>query len=348
MDRVHGGDWAAFEREYGAAPLDFSANVSPLGVPEGVRAAIAGAIAGVDRYPDPRCRALCDAIAAHDGVPAEQVLCGNGASELIWLAVRASAPKRALVTAPCFGEYEAALAAVGCEITRYPMTELFSVGADFLKIVDNNINIIMLCNPNNPTGRTIRPDLLHRIVERCAEAGTRLLLDECFVDFLDEPGQHTAVGWLGEYPNLVILKAFTKLYALPGVRLGYVLCADAAFLESMRRCAPPWSVSTLAQAAGRAALREENYVNQVRQLVRTERTRLCERLCSLGLRVVPGEANYLLFRSQTPLDAPLRERGILLRRCDDFHGLDGTWYRAAVRTKEENDRLIAAIVEVLT
>lgn len=348
MERAHGGDWAAYEREFGAAPLDFSANVSPLGVPESVRAAICAASAEADRYPDPRCTALCELIAAHEGVSPAQVLCGNGASDLIWRAVRSTAPECALVTAPCFGEYEASLEAAGCEIVRYAMVEPFPLGEDFLALIDNNVDIAILCNPNNPTGRTIDPLLLRRIVGRCAETGIRLLLDECFVDFLDEPGRHTAVGLLGEFPNLVILKAFTKLYALAGVRLGYVLCADDAFLESMRRCAPPWSVSTLAQAAGCAALQNVNYVNQVRDLIRTERPRLTERLCALGLRVVPGEANFLLFRSETPLDAPLRERGILLRCCGDFIGLDETWYRAAVRTKEDNDRLIAALEEVLS
>ena len=347
MERTHGGDWAAYEREYGAAPLDFSANVSPLGVPEGVRAAIAAAAGEADRYPDPSCRALCEAIAEHENVKPAQVLCGNGAAELIWRAAFAARPKRALLAEPCFGEYKAALEAAGCAVEQCLLDETFRLNEDFSNRINHNINIIVLCNPNNPTGRTIEPSLLRSILTRCGETGTRIVMDECFVGFLDEPERHTAVGKLGEAPELLILKAFTKLYALAGVRLGYALCADAAFLDAMRRAGPPWAVSGIAQAAGIAVLRETAYVEQVRRLVRTERVWLYDSLSALGLFVVPGSANFLLFQSEKPLYTPLRERGILIRRCGDFAGLDGSWYRIAVRTHPENERLIAALREVI-
>lgn len=348
MERTHGGDWAAYEEQYGAAPLDFSANVSPLGVPAGVQAAIRRAVSDLDRYPDPRCGKLSRAIAAREGVPAEWVLCGSGAATLIWRAVHAARPRRALVTAPCFGEYEAALEAFGCEIRRFPLPEPFTVTAELLDKIDHNLDILFLCNPNNPTGRTVEPGLLRAIIRRCGETGTRLLLDECFVDFLDEPERHTAAGLLGDAPGLLILKAFTKLCGMAGARLGYALCADKTLLDAMRRAGPPWSVSALAQAAGLAALESEDYVNQVRALIRTERPRLASALGDLGLHVVPGEANFLLFQSGTALSAPLRERGILIRSCGDFHGLDESWYRAAVRSEEDNRRLIAALREILT
>lgn len=347
MEREHGGDWAAFEREYGFAPLDFSANVSPLGVPEDVRAAICRGAAEVDRYPDPSCRELCAGIAEKEGVAPDWVLCGNGASDLIWRAVLAAKPKRALVTAPCFGEYEAALEAVGCEILRFSLTEPFELTEAILREIYHNTDFFILCNPNNPTGRTIDRKLLRRIAARCEETGTRLLLDECFVDFLDDPKAHTMKDELRSTPLLLILKAFTKLYGMAGVRLGYLLGADTDFLNAMRRAGPPWGVSTLAQAAGLAALRDEDYVNRVRALIRAERPRLEASLQVMGLHVIPGEANFLLFRSDTPLCEPLRERGILLRCCGDFIGLDGTWYRAAVRTREENGRLLAALRGVL-
>ncbi|MBQ9459056.1 MAG: threonine-phosphate decarboxylase [Oscillospiraceae bacterium] len=347
MNRKHGGDCAAFEREYGFAPLDFSANVSPLGVPESVREAIAAAAAGIDRYPDPECRALRRAIAEKERVPAEWLLCGGGAADLIWRAALAVKPKRAIVTAPCFGEYEAALEAAGCEIVRFPLAAPFEMTDEILCKVDRNTEILILCNPNNPTGRTVEPVSLRRIIARCRETGTRLLLDECFADFLDEPEAHTMKGEAGKNPHLLLVKAFTKFYGMAGARLGYALCADTAFLDAMRRAGPPWSVSSLAQAAGLAALREDNYVNRLRALIKTERPRLAAALCAMGLRVVPGEANFLLFRSETPLETPLRERGILIRGCADFAGLDETWYRAAVRTREDNDRLIAALKEAM-
>ena len=347
MERTHGGNWAAFQRDYGYEPLDFSANVCPFGVPLGVRLAVQQAAAEADRYPDPDCRALREAIAAHDGVKPAQVLCGNGAAELIWRAAFAARPKRALLATPCFGEYEAALKAAGCAVERHPLDEMFSLDKSFLYQIDHNIDIIILCNPNNPTGRTIEPVLLRDILTRCGETGTRIVLDECFVGFLDEPERHTAVGELNATPELLILKAFTKLYGMAGVRLGYALCADAGFLRAMRRAGPPWAVSGIAQAAGIAAIKNDEYVNQIRMTIHTERAWLYETLTSLGLFVVPSEANFLLFRSGKRLDAALRKRGVLIRRCGDFAGLDKSWYRVAVRTRMENERLIAALREVI-
>ncbi len=347
MNGTHGGDWAAFQAEYGVKPLDFSANVSPLGVPEGVAEAIREAARELDRYPDPRCAALCAAIAAQEHVPRDDVLCGGGAADLLWRAVLAARPRRALVTAPCFWEYEAALEAVGCGILRFRLKEPFAVTEEILDLIDHNLDLVILCNPNNPTGRTIEPALLHRIVRRCGESGTRLLLDECFLDFLDEPQGRTMKPVLGAFPGLVILRAFTKLYGMAGARLGYALGSDRAFLESMRRAGPPWGVSGPAQAGGLAALKELNYVNRLRCLIAEERPRLFEALRRLGLRVIPGEANFLLFHSDVPLDAPLKQRGILIRNCGSFAGLDDGWYRAAVRTREDNDRLIEALGEIL-
>lgn len=347
MSTTHGGDWAAFQAEYGAAPLDFSANVSPLGVPEGVAEAIRAAAREIDRYPDPRCTALCAAIAEKEQAPRGSVLCGNGAADLIWRAVFAAKPRRALVTAPCFGEYEAALEASGCETLRFSLREPFAVTEKILDLIDHNLDFIILCNPNNPTGRTVAPGLLQRIARRCGETGTRLLLDECFLDYLDEPSAHTMKPWLETFPCLVILRAFTKLYGMAGARLGYALGSDRAFLDAMQRAGPPWAVSTLAQAAGLAALADDDYVNHLRALIAAERPRLFAALRDLGLRVIPGEANFLLFQSAVPLDAALRERGILIRNCGSFTGLDESWYRTAIRTPEDNERLIEALREIL-
>lgn len=347
MSRTHGGDRAAYQREYGAEPLDFSANVSPLGVPEGVRAALCAAAGEADRYPDPECRDLREAIALREGLLAQWVLCGNGASDLLCRAVWATRPRRALVVAPSFTEYETAAESVGCAVVRYSPSESFRVERDFLNLINDNIEIVILCNPNNPTGLTIDPALLRDIVRRCGETGSRLVVDECFVDFLDEPERHTLKGLLEGAPQLLLLKAFTKLYAMAGVRLGYALCADTAFLSAMRRCGPPWPVSVAAQRAGVSALQEKSYVNRLRTLIHREREWMYLQLQSMGLLTVHGEANFLLFQCSRPLETPLCERGILLRRCGDFAGLDESWYRAAVRTHEDNVRLLAALREVL-
>ncbi len=346
---THGGDWAGYEARYGGTPLDFSANISPLGLPEGVRSAVIRSLAQAERYPDPLCRALGGAVAQAEGVDPSWVLCGNGAADLIYRVVLAKRPRRALVTAPAFSEYEAALDLVRCQIDRFALKEEddFGLGESFLEAVGPETDMVFLCQPNNPTGRTVPRPLLEWVLERCRSVNALLVVDECFCDLLDDPGAFTMKGLLGKYENLLILKAFTKLYAMAGLRLGYCLCRDTALLDAMRNAGQPWAVSGPAQAAGVAALKETSYVQAVRALISQERPRLADELSRLGLRVVPGEANYLLFYSPTPLVQPLRERGILLRDCGNYHGLCDGWYRAAVRTGEENDRLTAALEEIL-
>ena len=346
---IHGGDWAGFEREYGRLPLDFSSNVSPLGLPEGVRKAAMDALACAPRYPDPLCRALRAAIGEKEGVPADWCLCGGGCADLIYRAVLAKRPRRAVVTAPAFAEYEAALALAGSRIGFYPLREEngFQIQPDFLEYITPETDMVFLCEPNNPTGRTTPKPLLLDILARCRETGTLLAVDECFGCFLDRPEDHSLTGLLGEHPRLLIFKAFTKLYAMAGLRLGYCLCGDTALLEAMGRAGPPWSVSGPAQAAGLAALKETEYARSVRDLARTERPRLRAQLERLGFRVVPGEANYLLFRSPVPLSGPLKRRGVLLRDCGNYRGLEDGWYRAAVRGREDNDRLAAALAEIM-
>ena len=346
---THGGDWAGFALAHGRPPLDFSANISPLGVPPGVQAALRDAAAQADRYPDPLCRDLRAALADHEGVPAERILCGNGAADLIFRAVLARRPRRALVTAPTFAEYETALETVGCTVERFVLRaeNSFALDSGFPNAITPETDMVFLCEPNNPTGVTTDPALLTRILERCRETGALLVLDECFGDFLDAPEAHTRKGDLEKFPNLLLLKAFTKLYAMAGVRLGYALCADTELLERMRLAGQPWAVSSLAQAAGAAALRETDYVRRVREMTAAERPWLFQQLTTLGLRVIPGEANYLLFQSPRPLTEPLARQGILLRNCGNYVGLDETWYRTAVRTPAENQRLVEALREVL-
>ena len=350
MELIHGGDWAGFTARYGQIPLDFSVNVSPLGVPGGVRRAIERTAAGADRYPDPLCRELRARIAEKEGIPAEHILCGNGAADLIYRAVLACRPRQALLTAPTFAEYGAALQMAGCQTAYYRLREenSFVLDNSILEAIQPGVDMVFLCQPNNPTGLTAPRPLLMQILARCRLVGALLVLDECFCDFLDEPAVYSLTEELESAKNLLILKSFTKLYAMAGVRLGYCMGVDTALLETMAVSGPPWSVSSLAQAAGLAALRETDYVQQVRALIRAERPWMAAELEDLGLRVISGEANYLLFRCKTPLAAYLAEKSILLRSCGNYRGLDKTWYRAVVRTHEENQRLILALREVLT
>ena len=350
MQHQHGGDVEGYLRRFGREPLDFSANISPLGLPEGVRRAAAEALGRADEYPDPQCRRLREAIAGKTGLRPGQLVCGCGAADLIYRLALARRPARALVTAPGFFEYEAALATVGCETAFFELRaqENFELTGRFLQAITPGLGLVFLCQPNNPTGRAIPRPLLLEILEACRAAGAVLMLDECFVPFLDDPAAGSLQDRLEAYPNLVLLRAFTKLYAMPGLRLGYAATADAALARDLLAAGQPWAVSGPAQAAGIAALREDDYVKKARALVRAERAFLLEGLRAAGAAELGGEANYLFFRSPDPaLCEKLLPRGILLRDCANYRGLGPGYCRAAVRTHPENVRFLAAVQEIL-
>ena len=349
MELVHGGDWAGYRARFGHDALDFSANVSPLGLPQGVADAIVAALPTADRYPDPLCRELRTALSRAEQLPEPWVLCGTGAADLIYRLVWALGPRRALLPAPTFAEYAAALESVGCEVKRKTLHEAddFAVTEAFVQAVNQSIDLVFLCQPNNPTGQITPPELVQRLVRRCADCGAVLVVDECFLDFLQQRDALTAKPLLQTAPNLVILKAFTKLYAMAGVRLGYALCANTALLAKMQAAGQPWGVSSLAQAAGAAALRETAYADAVRALIADQRPRLAAGLRALGLQVIEGSANYLLFRAPETLGAALQQRGVCLRSCGNYPGLSAGWYRTAVRTAPENEQLLQTMREVL-
>ena len=351
----HGGDWASYEIEYGKAPLDFSMNVNPLGISEKVKKAIAEAAETAERYPDPECRQLRDAIAKAEGVSADRIFCGAGAADVIYRlakAAKAGDEPRLLITAPTFSEYEEAFASEGWRVERWLLKEEegFAIGEDLAAAIeavnredDGGSDMLILCEPNNPTGIATDRARLEEILAACEKAGTTLVIDECFNGFLDDPEEHTMKDYLEDHRNLIILKAFTKIYGMAGVRLGYCLCADAETAKSLAKAGPPWNVSSLALAAGLAALEDADHAAEGIRIAGEERQWLRDELLRLGFGRIYGEANYLLFKARAGLDEELRSRGILIRNCDNYHGLGEGWFRIAVRTHSDNEKLIRAM-----
>ncbi len=338
----HGGD--VYD---GEIRLDFSANTNPYGTPRGVLDAMSAVLTRVHQYPDPYCRELVDAISEFEGVPKDWILCGSGAAELIYSYCEALRPETAMELAPTFSEYSLALERVGCRVERYSLKKEnhFSLTEEFLPVLARiRPDVLFLCNPNNPTGQVIGLPLLEKILNLCHRQGTALFVDECFLDLSDDGVSLKAR--LGEHPKLFLLKAFTKSYGMAGVRLGYCLCSDPALLEKMSHTVPPWNVSTLAQAAGVAALQERAFLQKTRALIPVERQWLKGQLEALGFWVCPSRANYLLFQGRPDLREQLRKQGIAIRGCGNYHGLEQGWYRIAVRLHEENERLIQAMKEV--
>ena len=338
----HGGDIYGGEVE-----LDFSANTNPFGTPQGILDAVQAALPEMHRYPDPYCRKLTRAISDFEGVPKEYILCGNGAADLIYAYCEAVRPNLAVELAPTFSEYALGLKRVGSQVERYYLNQErdYELDKDFLShLKSTKPDVVFLCNPNNPTGKTIAPNLLKQILFLCREKYIRLFVDECFLD-LSDTGESLKV-FLAEYPNLFLLKAFTKSYGMAGIRLGYCLCSDSRLLERMSKAVQPWNVSSLAQAAGIAALQEQEFLQKTKDMIAEERQWLKRELEALGFQVCTSCVNYLLFNGSADLHIKLKEKKMAIRNCDNYYGLGPGWYRIAVRLHEENERLIQAMKEV--
>lgn len=345
MDRnnPHGGD------RYGRTiRIDFSANVNPLGTPETVKHALTDILDTLSYYPDAYCRRLRAALSGYDRIPYSQILCGNGAADLIY-AFSYAVGGKALAAVPTFSEYRTAWEAAGGTFTTFLMRECdgFRPDENFLSHITDKIDAVFLCVPNNPTGVLYDVSFVRAVADRCQTVGARLFLDCCFLDLSDGRENYDIPALLKNYPNLFVLKAFTKSYGMAGIRLGYGLCSDTALLERMAKKVPCWNVSSVAQEAGIAALADTAFLERFRNLISEEKPYLLESLSRFGFKVYDGAANFLLFCTEKPLYDALFNRGILIRSCANFEGLDSRYYRIAVRTHEENKILIQAIEEIL-
>ncbi len=344
--------------------LDFSVNVNPLGIPESVRKALPDLAASACVYPDRECRELREALSQYlskeysVSISPEMFIPGNGASELLQILCRAVKPEKALITAPCFSGYERALKACGAGIEYYALRKEdgFALTEDFLRVLSEFVqlpDLIILCQPNNPVGNVIAPELLRKIADFCQERRIYLILDECFAELLNDPRKHSLVTAVSGNAFLIVLRAFTKTYAMPGLRLGYAVVSDSVLRSRIRELLPEWNVSGPAQRAGCAALNSGSYLEESRVLLRREHEYLEAELQALVGEVFDGEAGFLLFsvgEDRGRLRDLLLERGILIRDCANYRGLaddDRHYYRIAVRLHEENESLISAMKEIL-
>lgn len=324
--------------------LDFSQNINPLGAPRSALEAAQRALSeDSDRYPDLEYTGLREALAAYLGVGAGMVVPTNGGAEALFLAARAAgADGRALVLEPTFSEYAAAARASGLEpvrmVARRP-EEGFRWDPTSYRDLEG-VSVVFLCNPNNPTGNSLGRDEVLEMAARVEEAGAVLVVDEAFADFA--PGiSVTAMVDRG----LWVARSFTKFFAIPGLRLGCLVCDDAACVQALQ---PSWPVNAVAVAAGIAAVRDRGFAETSVAEVARLRKDLFGALDALpGLQPFPGAANFLLVRGPDGLPGRLARRGVLVRGCGPFYGLGPEYFRVAVRSAEENGRLVVAIGEEL-
>jgi len=348
----HGGNLREFTAQCGLAEdeiLDFSANINPLGPPDYLRRLISANLHRLSRYPDPGYADFRQAAAACCAVNTGQIIIGNGTSEIIYALPRALEMRRAWLPAPSYIGYEEALRAAAVPVEFLPAAADLSFNWRELPDLGDG-EAVFLGNPNNPTGYLLDLTALRTAARQYPDA--TFIIDEAFIDFSTQ--QLSAIPLINEgLANIIVLRSMTKFYAIPGLRLGYAVAAETV-ATALERQLPPWRLNTLAAIVGREIINDEDYGNNSRAQVTELRHTLQQGLAALpGVRVFPGAANYLLLRvtndkfTARQIAKRLLARGIVLRRCDNFKGLDDSFLRLAVRTAPENERLLTALQSLL-
>ncbi len=350
----HGGNVLDMALAFGmdeTSIVDFSANINPLGMPASLKRALNAQWSLAERYPDPLYRRLHARLAAQHGCPASWVLAGNGATELIYDLAFLLRGKTVLLLTPGFAEYRLALEGMDCRIREYPLAEQDDFRPDrrLLAALRPGIDCLFLCSPNNPTGQLIEPDLMQDIALRCRAMAITLVVDEAFMDFIADGV--SMVDSLANFPNVFVLRSLTKFYAIPGLRLGYMVSSDGQAVARLRERRPPWTLNAFAALAGEVVLDDVGYQRDSWHWLRRQQAYLFTGLNALpALKVWRPAANYIFFRCLRPgldLQALLLPRGLLIRSCANYPGLSADYYRVAIKGAADNRRLLDAMGSVL-
>ena len=345
---THGGDIYKYDDKL----LDFSANINPLGMPESAKNAIIDGINKYQTYPDHSSRKLRNSLSEFYGFDSNKIVCGNGAADLIFRICLALRPQKVLVTSPTFSEYEEAVLISGGKVHNHLLreSENYDVTLEILESIDEDTDMVFLCSPNNPTGRAIDLNIIEAVLNKLQGNKGILVLDQCFVHFMVEEEKYFAINLLKKYDNLIILGAFTKIFAMAGLRLGYALFGSEDNASKIEDTLQPWAVSTVASEAGCAALNKD-FIKETKDYVKYQREFLFQHLSDLGIKVFKSQANYMLIKVDEKFDdgdladVAIKHR-ILIRKCSNFKGLSPSFFRIAVRTEAENTTLIDVLSHI--
>jgi threonine-phosphate decarboxylase len=358
----HGGNIYRFIEERNIRMdevIDFSASINPLGVPESAMKKIKDNIKYLCHYPDPDAKHLTQAIAKHLGIDPQYILCGNGSTELIYLTVRALKPEKILMPMPTFSEYEQACKSCELRVMSYELKKEnnFDINADeFINAMTDGylttprsplntpFDMAFLCNPNNPTGRLMKKEDVLKIAEAARGLKCYLVVDEAFIDFVPE---ESVIKEVQNNPYLIVLRSMTKFYALSGMRIGYGIFPQN-ILDTVKRHKEPWTVNAIAQTAGIAALNDAGYKSQTFKVMRNEKKVLEDGFKLLGITYFPSSANFYLIKHDNAqkIISSLRNKGMMIRDCSNFMGLDSSYIRIAVKSNKENMKLLKELAYI--
>lgn len=341
----HGGNIYRLSETLGISEneiIDFSASINPLGVPNSVLSEIRGSSKRFCNYPDPDAGQFILTITKELGVNPQTVICGNGSTELIYLVARALKPKRVLIPAPTFSEYERACRTASYRLQvrscKFNQENNFEIDPDaFIKAM-KGCDMAFICNPNNPTGSLLKRGAMLKIADAAKKYKCCLVVDEAFIDFCPKD---SVINEVCNNPCLIVLRSMTKFYALSGLRLGYGVF-PLALADVMPAQKEPWTVNTVAQRAGVVAMSDVGYRDKTFSVMKQEKRFMEDNFRKLKIDYIPSSVNFYLIRLNNAGEVihSLRHKGILVRDCSNFKGLDGKYIRIAVKSRRHNARLL--------
>lgn len=363
MDKLshqHGGDLDAIERTYHIPKkeiLDFSGNINPLGFPKKTEKLLSQNISLVSTYPDKNYVALRESIACYTGAAFEHIVVGNGSTELISVFIKSVNAKKTIILGPAYSEYEREVLLTGSEFFYYPLEEKNNFILDFkklLSVLTPEIGLLVLCNPNNPTGTAITIKQMEELLNHCKKNHIYVMVDETYIEFSDNLEDICSIPLTRRYDNIFVIRGISKFYAAPGLRLGYGICSNTNFLSLLKEKQDPWSVNVLASFAGEKLFQESEFIQQTKNLISTERKIAFEELQTWkNIKTYASSSNFLLLRlltdkidSETIFDQLLRKK-MLIRNAESFTFLDSSYLRFCILLPEQNKKLLSELKKLI-
>ena len=359
-EHFHGSDLEKIEKVFGIKKesiTSFGANVNPLGISPMLRKNLAAHIDAITSYPDREYTDLRNAISIYTGAPLDSIMVGNGSTELIGLFIQILEPKKALLIAPTYSEYEREIQLSGGICTYHFLKEEqdFHLHTDdLLSDITSDMDLLIICNPNNPTSTIIPRSDMDRIVDHCQTTGTCVIIDETYVEFAPDPESVTSIPLTDKYSNMVILRGISKFFAAPGLRLGYAICNNSSLYEHINEIKNPWTINSLAGVAGEIMFSDHQYIHETKIFTNKERNYCRSELNSIpSVKYYDSYGNFILVRilkegiSSYDVFEHCIKKGLMIRDCSDFPGLDDHYIRFCFMSHEKNMELIAAFKEIL-
>lgn len=349
---LHGGNIYKFQREGKENILDYSSNINPLGVPQKFIDIAKESFDKLVNYPDPYYIELREKIAEFNSVNIDNIIIGNGATEILFLYTRALKPKKVLLLAPCFAEYERALKSISAEIEYFELKESDNFYPKIInlkkEIENNNYDLLLFCNPNNPTGQFIKLEDIKEIIKICENKNTKIFVDEAFIEFVESWKEKTFS--LLKNKNIFIMRAFTKFFAIPGLRLGYGIGFDEKILKEMWAEKEPWTVNTFANLAGLTMLDDKEYIEKSEKWILEEKKFMYKKLSEFQyIKAYKTECNFILIKltniSSENLRAKMIEKNVLIRDASNFKFLDNSFVRLAIKDRSSNLKMLGILAE---